>query len=209
MSSNIQVFWKLTMLFIIRDRGTRHQKTHTPCRSHQHNVFRALRKKKAYQITMSSLFKPFNQVSEFDKICTASFSIVKPTRRTISQIYFILEQHSICFGRSVRPSSGVYDCTYIIRYMSHRCCGYLLTRSHKTCIVWCRMYSLRPWWWTERPSETCRALFQNKINLRYCASGWFYYGNILQCTVLQTSNLQSFDVCLSVHRCIYVEKKTN
>jgi hypothetical protein len=34
-------------------------------------------------------------------------SIVKPTRRTISQIYFILEQHSTCFRRSFRPSSGV------------------------------------------------------------------------------------------------------
>jgi len=34
-------------------------------------------------------------------------------------------------------------------------------------------------WWMERPSETCRVLFQNKINLRYCASGWFYYRNIL------------------------------
>jgi len=32
-------------------------------------------------------------------------------------------------------------------------------------------------------------LFQNKINVRYCASGWFYYKNILRCTVLQTSNL--------------------
>jgi len=29
-------------------------------------------------------------------------------------------------------------------------------------------------------------LFQNKINLRYCASGWFYYRNILRCTALQT-----------------------
>jgi len=29
----------------------------------------------------------------------------------------------------------------------------------------------------ERPSETCRVLFQNKVNLRYCASGWFYYRN--------------------------------
>jgi len=47
---------------------------------------------------------------------------------------------------------------------------------------------LDSWWWTERPSETCRELFQNKINLRYCASGWFYYRNILRCTVLQTSN---------------------
>ena len=33
------------------------------------------------------------------------------------------------------------------------------------------------WWWTERPSETCRVSFQNKINSRYCASGWFYYRN--------------------------------
>jgi len=30
---------------------------------------------------------------------------------------------------------------------------------------------------------------QNKINLRYCVSGWFYYRNILRCTVLQMSNL--------------------
>jgi len=34
-------------------------------------------------------------------------STVKPTRCTISQIYSILEQHSTCFGRSFRPSSGV------------------------------------------------------------------------------------------------------
>jgi len=47
------------------------------------------------------------------------------------------------------------------------------------------------WWWTERPSETCRVLFQNKINLRYCASDWFYYRNILRCTVLWTSNLKN------------------
>jgi len=37
---------------------------------------------------------------------------------------------------------------------------------------------LDSWWWTERPSETCRVLFQNKINLRHCASCWFYYRNI-------------------------------
>jgi len=24
---------------------------------------------------------------------------------------------------------------------------------------------LNSWWWTERPSETCRVSFQNKINL--------------------------------------------
>ena len=45
------------------------------------------------------------------------------------------------------------------------------------------------WRWTERPSETCRMLLQNKINLRYCASGWFHYINILRCTVLKSSNI--------------------
>jgi len=38
---------------------------------------------------------------------TAFFSTVKPNRCTISQIYFILEQHSTCFGWSLCPSSGV------------------------------------------------------------------------------------------------------
>jgi hypothetical protein len=32
--------------------------------------------------------------------------------------------------------------------------------------------------------ETCRVLFQNKINLRYCASGWFYYRNNLRVSSL-------------------------
>ena len=48
--------------------------------------------------------------------------------------------------------------------------------------------SLDSWWWTERPSETCRVLFQNKTNLRYCASVWFCYRNILRCRAIQTSN---------------------
>jgi len=85
--------------------------------------------------------------------------------------------------------------------MSNRFCGCLLaglsstsvplTSSHKTCMTctWFCMYSLHSWWWMERPSETCRVLFQNKINLRYCASGWFYYRNVLRCTVLRTSSI--------------------
>ena len=56
---------------------------------------------------------------------------------------------------------------------------------HQVCTV------LDSWWWMERPSETCTLLFQNKINLRYCASGWYYNRNILQCTVLQMSNNSS------------------
>ena len=69
--------------------------------------------------------------------------------------------------------------------MSYRFCSCLhsisfpLASSHRTRMTytWCCMYSLRLWWWTERLSKTCRVLFQNKINLRYCASGWFYYRN--------------------------------
>jgi len=38
--------------------------------------------------------------------------------------------------------------------------------------------------------KICRVLFQNKINLRYCASGWFYYRNILRSTDLQMSKMQ-------------------
>jgi len=36
------------------------------------------------------------------------------------------------------------DCTYSIRYMSYRFCGYLLASSHRTCMTytWCCVYSL-------------------------------------------------------------------
>jgi hypothetical protein len=54
----------------------------------------------------------------------------------------------------------------------------------------------------ERPTETCRVLFQNKINLRYSASGWFYYRNILRCMVLQTQHLCILSlVSCSFHVC--------
>jgi len=61
--------------------------------------------------------------------------------------------------------------------MSYRFCGCLLASSHRTCMVWFCMYSLRLLMMDGEISETCRMLFQNKINLRYCASGWFYYRN--------------------------------
>jgi hypothetical protein len=62
------------------------------------------------------------------------------------------------------------------------------------------------WWWTERPSETCTMLFQNKINLRYCASGWFYYRNILRYTVLHTSNLHWLNCILESTGVVWVKK---
>jgi hypothetical protein len=57
-----------------------------------------------------------------------SISIVKPTVCTISQIYFILEQHSTCFGRSLRSSLGVLR-LYIqhqVYSISYRFCGFWL-----------------------------------------------------------------------------------
>jgi hypothetical protein len=38
---------------------------------------------------------------------------------------------------------------------------------------------LDSWWWTERPSETCRVSFYNKMNLIHCWICWFYYKNIM------------------------------
>ena len=55
---------------------------------------------------------------------------------------------------------------------------------------------LDSWWWTEGPSETCTVLFQNKINLRYCASGWFYYRN-----TGWSKSLCASDDCIVVIRC--------
>ena len=83
------------------------------------------------------------------------------------EIYFILEWHSTCFGRSFRPSSGVQDCTYSNRHLSNRYCC-LLASKEPAVSVWqmpvavCTV--LNSWRWTERPSETCRVSFQNKIN---------------------------------------------
>ena len=48
------------------------------------------------------------------------------------------------------------------------------------CLILCVRVLLDSWWWTERPSETRRVLFQNKINWRYCASGCVFYWNILR-----------------------------
>ena len=42
-----------------------------------------------------------------------------------------------------------------------------------------QLYVIRVMWlMMDGETETCRVLFQNKINLRYCASGLFYYRNL-------------------------------
>ena len=52
--------------------------------------------------------------------------IVKPTWYAIFEF---IEYHNICFGRSFRLSSGILDCTYSVRYMSHRFVDCLLAGS--------------------------------------------------------------------------------
>jgi hypothetical protein len=78
--------------------------------------------------------------------------------------------------------------------MSHRFVDYLLagmrSRAHWQVVnkpVWhipdavCTV--LDSWWWTERPSETCRVIFSKLLN---CASSWFYYRNICkQCLIFR------------------------
>jgi len=65
--------------------------------------------------------------------------------------------------------------------MSNRFCGCLQASNHRTRITytWCCMYSLRHLMMDDETSETHRVLFQNKINLRHRASGWFYYRNLV------------------------------
>jgi len=53
----------------------------------------------------------------------------------MSQIYFILEWQSTCFGRSFRPSSGAQDFTYSNRHLSNRYCC-LLASKQTAVSVW-------------------------------------------------------------------------
>ena len=106
---------------------------------------------------------------------TVSPSIIRSLRGYIQhQVYVIQVLWPLASGKEMERSSISFPLA-----SSHRTC---MTYTDTVCTV------LDSWWWTERPSETCTMLFQNKINLRYCASGWFYYRNILRCTVLQTSH---------------------
>jgi len=78
------------------------------------------------------------------------------------QIYVILEWHHICFGRSLRTSSGVQDFTYNKRHLSNRYC-WLLANKHTAISVWQMPFAvctvLNFLWCTERPSKICRVPF--------------------------------------------------
>jgi hypothetical protein len=87
------------------------------------------------------------------------FFVIKPSRCTIPQIYFVMK---IYMFRKVRLSIirslfTVHSATvYVIQV-----CRQLSSKS-----VW-----INSWWWTDKLSETCRFSWQNKFG----ASRWFYY----------------------------------
>jgi hypothetical protein len=111
--------------------------------------------------------------------------VIKPfhLHRTVTPIISANTTHMHRCQRSSLASTAIHTIySAVSKENSWSSISYPLARSHRTCITytWCCMFSLLDfWWWTERPSETCRVLFQNKINFRYCASSWFYYRNIL------------------------------
>jgi hypothetical protein len=89
-------------------------------------------------------------------------------------------------------------------YMSNSCCYILLSgmrwnfssssspiaAGSSSCLTYTiAVYAvLSSWWWTERPSETCRAFYKNKSFEIIDASCWLYYRNILRCTNLLIVN---------------------
>ena len=90
--------------------------------------------------------------------------LVLRTRQTPATTILLLT----CFGRVFCPSSEVQDCIYSNRHLSNRYCC-LLVNKQSAVSVWpmpVAVYTaLNFWWGTEKPSETCRVSFQNKINV--------------------------------------------
>ena len=93
-----------------------------------------------------------------------------------SQNFFISVRRSTCFRRFFHPSSGAQNCTYSVRYLCDQFCylplAWLAAGSSiglhrwRQVLVWqipdavCAVSI--SWWWTEKPSETCRASYRNK-----------------------------------------------
>jgi len=92
-------------------------------------------------------------------------SIVKPTRCTnISNLFYFGMTLHVSDGLSVHHQEfkTIHTATDICQTDTAVC---LLADSSICLTAVCTV--LNSWWWTERPSETCRVSFQNKINLIY------------------------------------------
>jgi len=119
--------------------------------------------------------------------------------------------HSTCFGLSFCPLSGFQDFTrtYSFRYMSYRLVACLQAGTRWNYAsraslqtgnepVWhipeavCTSKVLNSWSLKDRPSETCRVIF-NK--LESCAYYWFYYRKNTKCYFFEQSFLWYWKLC--------------
>jgi hypothetical protein len=72
----------------------------------------------------------------------------------------------------VRMHECVCTCVIVCTCMCVRMCMHVCACMHAwLCVCLKQIHDavctvLNPWWWTERPSETCRVLSQNQINLK-------------------------------------------
>ena len=82
-----------------------------------------------------------------------SVSIVKPTRYTnVSNLFY--------FGMTRYMFRPVFPSDFCLLAAANKQTEVSVWQTPvATCIV------LKSWWWTEKPYETCRVSFQNKINL--------------------------------------------
>ena len=84
---------------------------------------------------------------------------------------FILVKHSTCFGLSVHHQElkTAYTATTYVKQlllsgMRWSSISSPITAVNSSCLTYTvAVYeALSSWWWTERPSETCRAFYKNK-----------------------------------------------
>ena len=98
-------------------------------------------------------------------------------------MYFILQWHSTCVGRSFRPSSGVQECTYSNRHLSNRYCCLL-----DKCLLLYVKSSAPDDGRKERPKHVECHSKMDKYDTAVHVVG-FNIEIILRCTALWTSNL--------------------
>ena len=142
-------------------------------------------------------FKLRCRLTKYDKYFRL-IPILQPTKFTCYLKFFILVKRSTCFGQSCLPSSGAQKCVYSNGIwqtaaasgdkmaLQNSSISSPLAAGSSSCLTYTVVvYAfLSSWWWTERPSETCRAFYKNKEFEITGASCWLYYRNILRCTDL-------------------------
>jgi hypothetical protein len=115
-------------------------------------------------------------------------SVVKPTRCTI---FVFIEYQSTCFGRSLRPSSGVYDCAHSSRYMllasGHEMQFHLVPASKQATNLYdvYQMLCVQSWTPDDGREDRPKHVDWYSVNSKNCAFRLFYCRNIaLSCCLL-------------------------